>query len=115
DHEAKWQVQTGGGEYPTLSRNVKELFYRTADQRIWVVAYTVQGDSFNHDKARLWSEGTFIDRGPRTRNFDLHPDGQRFAVLKAPQEQVENKLDKIIFVFNFFDELRRIAPNTKRR
>src|SRR5262249_8248835 len=77
-HEAKRQVSTGGGECPTWSKSGKELFSRTADQRIWIVAYTVQGDSFNHDKARLWSEGTFIDRGPRTRNFDLHPDGQRF-------------------------------------
>jgi serine/threonine-protein kinase len=113
--EGKWKVSTAGGEYPTWSRNGKELFYRTADQRIWDVAYKVQGDSFNHEKARLWSDGRFTDRGVRARNFDLHPDGQRFAVLKAPQSQAEDKADRIIFVFNFFDELRRIAPNTKMK
>jgi len=35
--------------------------------------------------------------------FDLHPDGQRFALW--PMEQT--------FIFNFFDELRRIAPVKK--
>lgn len=47
--------------------------------------------------------------GDRTGNFDLHPDGQRFAVLKAPETQ-STKIDKIVLIFNFFDELRRIAP-----
>ena len=42
--------------------------------------------------------------------FDLHPDGQRFAVLRAAEEQAEVKQDKVILIQNFFDELRRIAP-----
>lgn len=52
----------------------------------------------------------WTDRGALTRNFDLHPDGQRFVVLKAPEAQTQTKLDKVVFIFNFFDELRRIAP-----
>jgi hypothetical protein len=43
------------------------------------------------------------------RNIDLHPDGQRFAVAPAVDES-DVKQDKVIFIFNFFDELRRIAP-----
>ena len=46
----------------------------------------------------------------RWRQIDLHPDDQRFAVLKAPDSQGQTKLDKVVFIFNFFDELRRIAP-----
>jgi len=113
--EGKRQISTAGGELPTWSGNGKELFYRTTDQRIWAVGYNADGDSFNYERPHLWSDGTFTDRGARIRNFDLHPDGQRFAVLKAPQTQVENKSDKVTLVFNFFDELRRIAPNTKKR
>jgi Tol biopolymer transport system component len=109
--EGKWQISSGGGELPTWSR--KELFYRTTDQRIWAVGYNADGDSFNYERPHQWSDGTFTDRGARIRNFDLHPDGQRFAVLKAPQTQAENKLDKVTFIFNFFDELRQIAPRTK--
>ena len=78
-----------------------------------VAAYTAQ-DSFRADKPRLWYEGQFTERGALTRNFDLHPDGQRFAVLKSPESQSETKADKVTFIFNFFDELRRIAPPPKR-
>ena len=45
------------------------------------------------------------------RGFDLHPDGERFAlgaVPDAPQSTAAQ--NKAVFVFNFFDELRRIAP-----
>jgi hypothetical protein len=44
--------------------------------------------------------------------FDLHPDGTRFAL--APVEQGGAKQDHLTFLFNFFDELRRIAPAAKR-
>lgn len=110
----KWQISTAGGEYPTWSPKGKELFYRTADQRIWSIAYTVEGDSFRGDKPTLWSEGAFSERGAQVRNFDLHPDGQRFAVLNFPEIHSAAKLDKVNFIFNFFDELRRIAPAAKR-
>jgi hypothetical protein len=46
--------------------------------------------------------------------FDLHPDGERFAVAAMPETQTTTKSDKVVFVFNFFDELRRIAPATKK-
>jgi hypothetical protein len=104
----KWQVSTAGGYFPTWSRNGNELFYRTQDSRIMVVTYKSAGDIFQTDKPRLWSEGQFTDRA-NSRNFDLHPDGRRFAVLNAPL-QAQTKFDKVTFVFNFFDELRRIAP-----
>ena len=66
-----------------VSRNGKELFYLTPDGKIMVVAYTVSGDSFHAAKPQLWSPGQFTDRGANV-NFALHPDGKRFAVLKAP-------------------------------
>jgi hypothetical protein len=109
----KWQISTAGGAYPTWAQNGKELFYQTADNRIMAASYKVEGDSFRAEKPQLWSEGQFTDRAGN-RNFDLHPDGQRFAVLKAPESQAEAKLDKVTFILNFSDELRRIAPAPKR-
>ena len=57
----------------------------------------------------VWAEGYI---GPQTgqRIFDLHPDGERFAIppdarLVRPATRIE-----LVFIFNFFDELRRIAP-----
>jgi hypothetical protein len=47
------------------------------------------------------------------RPFDLHPDGERVAI--APVEtQAASTQDKVVFIFNFFDELRRVAPAARR-
>lgn len=57
--------------------------------------------------------GAVLERAGN-RGFDLHPDGERFAVAVAAQTPSGTKQDKVVFIFNFFDELRRIAPATKR-
>jgi len=106
----KWQVSTGGGVLPKWSRNGKELFYRTPDNKIMVVTYTTSSDSFHADKPQLWSPGQFTELGLFTYNFDLPPDGKRFVVLKAPGTGQTAAANKIAFVFNFFDELRRRVP-----
>jgi Tol biopolymer transport system component len=113
----KWQVSIGDGAeggggaplHPTWSRTRHELFYTTTDDHIMVVPYTVEGDVFRADKPRRWSEAPFMRR-PRQVSIDLHPDGDRFAVAAVPQAQTKVKQDKVVLVFNFFDELRRIAP-----
>ena len=102
----KWQISTTGGRMPTWSPNGRELFHRTDDSRIMVVSYSVEGDSFRAVRPRLWSEGQFTDRGTN-RNFALHPDGKRFAVLKAAEGTEEVALDHLTLVTNWFDEVRR--------
>ena len=39
--------------------------------------------------------------------FDVHPDGERVALVPAAQIHTSKQ---VTFRFNFFDELRRIAP-----
>jgi serine/threonine-protein kinase len=111
----KWAISTGGGVDPTWSRTKPELYYGTNDgqttARIMVASFTVQGDSFLAGKPRPWSDGRYVWRPSRV--FDLHPDGERFA-LAAVAESPETKPDRAMFVFNFFDELRRVAPVLKR-
>jgi len=116
----KWQISTDGGIYPTWSRTRHDLFYlQLSDQRIVVASYGVEGDSFKADKPHVWSDVRLATR-PRAiattsgRNFDLHPDGDRFAVALAPQAQTEARQDKVVFIFNFFDELKRVAPVARR-
>jgi hypothetical protein len=72
----------------------------------------VVGDSIRPGKPRLWSEGRYLSQGPN-RMFDLHRDGNRFAF--APNEQVETggKRDRVTFLLNFSDELRRKAPGSQ--
>jgi hypothetical protein len=105
----KWQVSTGGGAFATWSRTRKELFYRARDSKLMVVPYVVQGDSFRVDRARVWTEAPLV-RQAANRTFDLHPDGQRFAVVNIRPSPAETKRDHLTLVFNFGDELRRLAP-----
>ena len=105
----KWQISTGGGLYGIWSGNGKELFYETADNRIMVVDYTVNGDSFVPGKPRLWSEKQIYFTG--TSNLALAPDGKRFAVFPMPDATGPEKgTVHVTFLLNFLDELRRRIP-----
>ena len=105
----KWQVSSDGAAAVIWSRTRQELFYSTLDQRIMVAGFSVEGGSFRTEKPRLWWTGRYMTR-PRPSHFDLHPDGERFALAPAPEVQAEVRRDHVTFIFNFFDELRRIAP-----
>jgi hypothetical protein len=73
-----------------------------------VVPYRVEGNAFRADAARVWSD-TRVQIRPRQGSYDLHPDGTRFAVAPLTDQQ-RLKQDTVVVVFNFFDELRRLAP-----
>ena len=112
---SRWKISTGGGTTPTWSRVRHELFFGAPDGRIIVSPYTVAGDAFHPEKPVPWSESRFVEfrRVGSTRSFDLHPDGNRFALTKLGETQADAKQDTLVFIFNFFDELRRVAPVTK--
>ena len=110
----KWQISTGGGQYPKWSRDGKELFYRTTESKLMVASYTASGDSFSADKPQLWSPGQFTDRGLGFYNFDVHPDGKRFAVLKAPGTERDAAINKVNIVLNWFEEVKQKVPMGKK-
>jgi hypothetical protein len=78
--------------------------YLSGDQ-IMAASYTVQGDTFVADKPRVW-----IAKLGGTQ-WDLAPDGKRVVVL-TPGESAEapTQEHEVVFVENFFDELRRRVP-----
>ena len=101
----KWQVSIDGGSDPAWSRTRRELFYRVTGGSIVVTGYSVDGDSFRVDKSRPVGISRNMARAP---NFSLHPDGDRLAVAAVPSTATAQ--NKVVFVFNFFDELRRMSP-----
>ena len=104
------KISTDGGVMPIWSRTKREIFYgHGLDGQIMVAPYAVEGDSLRAEKPSLWSEGRYQFRGPN-RMFDLHPDGERFALAPA----APSAGDHVTFVFNFFEKLRGIAPATSR-
>jgi Tol biopolymer transport system component len=110
DKGGKWQISNSGGVYPEWSRDGHELFFRTEDNQIMVASYTVKGDSFVADKPRVWSEKRIANVGI-SPNYDLAPDGKRIAVLMPIETGEGQKAQShVIFLENFFDELRRKVP-----
>jgi serine/threonine-protein kinase len=110
DKGSKWQISNGGGAHPIFSPSGRELFFRNLDNQIMVAGYTVKGDSFLPDKPRMWSEKRLANVG-RLSNYDLAPDGKRIVAL-MPDESTEGQKAQshVIFLQNFFDELRRRVP-----
>jgi serine/threonine-protein kinase len=113
----KWQISTGGGRYPVWSRSGKEILFQVDDGSVWAATYAAEGHSFRAAKPRMWSSGRMpllmlppSTVGGVTRAFDPHPDGRRLAVLWPKQEGTAAGQSHLVFIQNFFDELRRIAP-----
>ena len=107
DTGGKWQISNSGGVKPVWSRNGRELFFQSNDNRIMAVSYTVRSGSLAANKPRLWSEKSFATRGV-VPTFDLAPDGKRFAVMM--EAEGEGPRSQVTFLLNFFDEVRRRAP-----
>jgi hypothetical protein len=105
----KWQISNSGGDYPRWSRNGHdELFYQSGDQ-IMAANYAVKGDTFVAEKPRVWIAKLGGTTSPS--QWDLAPDGKRVVVVtpvgsaEAPKQEHE-----VVFLENFFDELRRRVP-----
>jgi WD40 repeat protein len=112
----RWQVSTGGGNFPVWSRDGRELLFETLDQHVMAVSHTVSrtagGDTFAAGKPRVWTE-TRLRNTSNYSNYDLAPDGKRLAGLVANDGKEEKPLTQLTFLLNFFDELRRKVPTGK--
>lgn len=115
DKGGKWQISNAGGTYPVWSGDARELFFRSNDNRIMVAAYTVKGDSIIADQPRVWSEKRLADFGiTGAASYDVAPDGKRIvALMPADTPEGQPAQNHVIFLENFFDELRRRAPTGK--
>ena len=101
-------LATQAATAPLWSRNGQDLLYATTEGQVMAVHYSEKGDAFVADKPRVWLAKFAGDGG------DLSPDGKRLAAIvpqrgaAAPQAEHE-----VVFLQNFFDELRRKVPTGK--
>jgi serine/threonine-protein kinase len=110
DKHGKQQISSRAG-YPAWSRNGHELFfwqYGVPEKQLMVTSYQERGDSFVADKPRAWSQNRFTHFST-TRAYDPALDGKHVVAL-MPVETAEVPHDRVIFLLNFFDELRRRVP-----
>ena len=104
----KWPISNSGGALPVWSPNGRELLYQSGDQ-IMSVDYTTTGNVFSAGKPRVWLTSMGGAQG-----FDIAPDGKRLIAFMPTALGTAPKADHtLVFVQNFFDELRRRVPISK--
>jgi len=108
---AKVQISIDGGTEPCWNPNGRELFYRNGD-KMMAVGITLQ-PTLTAGKPRVLFERPLLLSPATTPNYDVSHDGQRFLMVKAAGA-AETAPAQINVVFNWFEELRRVAPGWKK-
>jgi Tol biopolymer transport system component/tRNA A-37 threonylcarbamoyl transferase component Bud32 len=104
--DGQWLISNNGGMFPRWSGSGHDLLYQSGDQ-IMAVGYTASGDKFVAEKPRVW----IAKLGGLATLWDLTPDGKRVAVVTpAGDAQAPMQEHAVVFLQNFFDELRRRVP-----
>ncbi len=108
DPGGRRQVSVDGGTEPVWSRDGSELFYRRG------VALMVAAVETTPD-FRVRSREVLFE-GPYTQwvwhsNYGVHPDGERFVMIKPVEGQQSPSL---VVVLNWFEELRRQSGSGAR-
>ncbi len=107
--EGRWQISSGGGQFPMWSSKGNELYYEGPDSRIRVVPFKVDGDSFVPEQPRVWSDRKIFQS--TLCNVDLMADGKHFIVFLEPENMSGAQGSAhVTLVENFLDELKRKAP-----
>jgi hypothetical protein len=90
------------------SRTGRDLLYVTSENQVMAVSYTAKGDTFVADKPRVW-----LAKFTQTE-FDVSPDGKLLVAIVPTQSSAPPQLEhEVVFLQNFFDELRRRAPGSR--
>jgi serine/threonine protein kinase/Tol biopolymer transport system component len=108
-----WQVSTGGGTRPVWARSGRELFYVVSAEAVRMMAVPVQGGTtFSAGNPHVLFEGRYIATTVNNgRTYDVSADGQRFLMIKDRLNDVTTSAGpSFVFVLNWFDELKRLAP-----
>ncbi len=108
----KWQISSGGTTGgPVWSRDGRQLFFGSPENKIMVSDYTVKGNSFSYSKPRVWSDTALSSPAGADPYFDIAPDGKRFVVIPRPDSAQEKQGNlHATFLLNFADEVRRRIP-----
>jgi len=100
--EGRWQISSDGGTEPVWAPRGQELFYRNGDAMM-VVGINPE-PSFTQGSPVVLFTGRYSTY--RAVNYDISPDGQRFLMIKAAEEE----RGQINVVLNWFEELKRLVP-----
>lgn len=105
----KWQISTEGGTEPVWSRNGRELFYRSSNNKMMAVEIKTKPSFASGSPRMLFDVGPYMPAtGPFSYpfpNYDVSGDGQRFLMITRESKP------QINVVLNWFEELKRRVPS----
>ncbi|UCF38284.1 MAG: PD40 domain-containing protein, partial [Acidobacteriota bacterium] len=104
----RWQISTGGGEYPRWSGDGRNHFYRTGNT-IWKVPVAVQGDSFEGGRP----EELLKRSGSYQAEWDVAADGKRFVIIQEREGGDRGDGNLVNFTFNWFEELELLLETAR--
>jgi Tol biopolymer transport system component len=99
---AKYLVSVGGGMEPVWAPDGSELYYRNGDMMM-AVQITMESQ-FRYSAPKELFKGQFRTGSFYRPAYDIHPDGDRFLMIKDEEEAYETR--KINVIINWFEELR---------
>ena len=106
--DVQWLISgEEGGIEPVWSPDGKELFYRSGNKLMVVL---IQIDpAFSPGKPKVLFEGSYVSEStpPGSQYYDIHPDGDRFLMMKEDTAQEQAQINVVL---NWFEELKRLAP-----
>jgi serine/threonine-protein kinase len=105
----RWQLSTGGGTRPAWARSGREVFYLRSDGALVAVPVEGGAGSLAVGVGKAIFQGPYF-RGLSGRTYDVSPDGQRFLMIRNAESTAEQRPTQIVVVLNFFEELKRLAP-----
>jgi len=105
------RISESGGRIPFWMPNGRELLYRTDDQRLTVVAYSVKGGSFVPERPRPWTARTLGDTGVLS-NVDVDPTGARVLALIPAGTRHQQSPNHVTIRLNAASEVRRRLAGT---
>jgi Tol biopolymer transport system component len=108
----KWQISTGGGQYPRWRPDGRELFYLDRERRLVAVEMRTDGPLQIGTSVPLFTAPVpFPQGGSANTPYDVSPDGLRFlfsALLENPGDgQEATSANPITVVLNWPARLRR--------
>ena len=106
----KQPISTNGGQHPLWSLDRRELFYRTQTAVMRVPVLQID-PTFRAGSPEVLFETPGYLLNP-AQGHDLHPDGQRFLMVKgvSTDESLTSAEPQIVLVENWFEELKRLVP-----
>ena len=102
------QISTTGGRIPAWSRDGREMFFSSLDNRQMLAVAVKTGATLVAGRPQVLFESSMASQNG-SRPFDVAPDG-RFFIIRSGQTEAGVAAPNLILVQHWIEELKRLVP-----